>query len=104
MDKQEKPGGQAAARFLTWAAFRSISGTLREDGIDRQARALRQRHHTRRCVRAADSALLAAPGAAMLGRSISGGGASPAARAPLTFPSAEACSSSAFSSPPRMKT
>src|SRR6266404_4311080 len=97
--------GQATRRALSdSAAIRSISGSLRGEGIDPQACALRHRHQTRRCVRAALSALLAAPGAAMLGRSISGGGASPAARAPFALPSAEACSSSAFTSPPRMKT
>src|SRR3981081_1413414 len=97
-----REAGRATGRALSDSApIRSLSGTLREQGIESQACAFRQRHQTRRCERAALSAVFAAPGAAMLGRSISGGGASPAARAPFALPSAEACSSSAFTSPPR---
>jgi hypothetical protein len=54
-------------------------------------------------VSAATSALLAAPGGIALGRCAGGGGAWPGARAPEAFPSSEAASKMALTSPPIRK-
>ena len=105
MHGHEKGGRQAGERFPTTGRLRPISGNRRPNGIapgrGSYAGDLRQRDQSLRRVRSAVSALFAAPGAAMLGRSICGAGASPAARAPRALPSADACSSTAVTSPPK---
>src|SRR4051794_40415120 len=115
MHAHGKPGEQPAERFSTGRAnvlFRAGHSSyglipLFKSTAERAKRAeektvsyagdFRKRaQRARLCVRAAASALFAAPGAATLGRSTRGGGASPGTRAPTALPSDDACSRSAL--------